>query len=92
MLAFIMVGSTPYWNAFFVAEQVTWPYHLVMLFSILAFLGTLFLYILFVSGQHLECAHIAWPTVVSIIISQNLAVFTVMVCISSQIRVPLNVV
>nr|CAB3262587.1 uncharacterized protein LOC100180658 [Phallusia mammillata] len=62
-LTFIIVGASPYWRPIFVLEAVTWPFHVVMLVTILVWLATLTMYGLFLSGQHLEYPHVAWPTV-----------------------------
>ncbi|XP_076813002.1 uncharacterized protein LOC143459662 [Clavelina lepadiformis] len=63
LLTFIIIGASPYWRTLFVIDGVTWPFHIVMLFTICVFLATLCMYAIFLSGQHLNYAHIAWPTV-----------------------------
>ena len=65
LLTIIIIGASPYFRPLFVLEAITWPFHVVMLFTTVIFIATLIMYCLFLSGQHLEYPHIAWPTVVS---------------------------
>jgi len=67
LLAFIIIAASPYWRGLFVIEGVTWPFHIVMLFTSVAWLATTAMYVLFLSGQHLAYPHINWPKTVKVV-------------------------
>ncbi|XP_078484646.1 uncharacterized protein LOC100180658 [Ciona intestinalis] len=60
-LTFIIIGASPYFRTIFVMGGVTWPFHVVMLFTIAVWMATAFMYGLFMSGHHLSYPHVAWP-------------------------------
>ena len=74
LLAIIIIGASPYWRALFVLEAITWPFHIVMLITSLVFISTLIMYSLFLSGQHLEYPQVAWPTLVSLLLLNNVKI------------------
>lgn len=60
-LAWIVIAASPYWRPIFVIGGQTWPFHIVMLISVVVWLATLFMYCLFMSGYHLNMGHYNWP-------------------------------
>lgn len=60
-LAWILIAASPYWRPIFVIGGETWPFHVVMLISILVWLATLFMYVMFLSGYHLSLPNRNWP-------------------------------
>jgi len=60
-IIWIIIACSPYWKPIFLIEGVTWPFHLVMLFVFLPWLGTIVMYFVFLSGYHFNFGHINWP-------------------------------
>uniref|UniRef100_H2ZLL5 MARVEL domain-containing protein n=1 Tax=Ciona savignyi TaxID=51511 RepID=H2ZLL5_CIOSA len=61
LLVIIIIGVSPYFRTIFVIGGVTWPFHIVMLFTVCVWLATMFVYFFFLSGQHLQYPHVPWP-------------------------------
>ena len=51
-IIWLIIACSPYWKPIFLIEGVTWPFHLVMLFVFLPWLGTIVMYFIFLSGYH----------------------------------------
>lgn len=60
-LAWIVIAASPYYRPIFVIGGDTGPFHAVMLLSVVAWLATLAVYCMFMSGYHLSQGHRNWP-------------------------------
>ena len=63
LVTWAVIASSPYWRRYFVIGGVTWPFHLVMLLTVSAWIGVSCLYILFLLGWHFSYRSINWPGV-----------------------------
>ena len=63
LVTWAIIASTPYWRRYMIIEGVTWPFHLVMLITIVVWLSTLCLYFIFLMGWHFSYKSIMWPGV-----------------------------
>jgi len=61
-IAWICVACTPYVKRMFVIGGQTWPFHMVMFFTITANVALIIVYSLFVSGYHRRRKRKPWPT------------------------------
>jgi len=61
-IAWICVACTPYIKRIFVIGGQTWPFHMVMFFTISAWLALLTVYIIFTSGYHRKRKRKPWPS------------------------------
>jgi len=60
-IAWICIACTPYTKRIFV-QGATWPFHMVMFFTIMGWLCVSILYILFTSGYHRRRKRKPWPS------------------------------
>lgn len=60
MLAFLIIGFTPYTNPIYVLERQTWPFHLVMFFTIITWMLFCAAYAFFIMSKDEKYPDVSW--------------------------------